>query len=203
MSMSQHTYGAFISYRHQSPDMEIAARLHKQIENYVIPSGIRQQSGKKRMGKVFRDQEELPLSADLGKDIEEALDNSEWLIAICTPAYLESRYACVVGVLYPKRAGQGAGVGGRRTRRQFSPLLRFSTDDMGKRYNGEPPETAQGNCASCAVRARPMTALCSVSAAAGCATPCWQPAFLALLSSFLAYAHANANPRAYVRSQPI
>lgn len=44
------------------------------------------------MGKVFRDQEELPLSANLGADIEAALDASEWFIAICSPRYLESRW---------------------------------------------------------------------------------------------------------------
>ena len=78
-------YCAFISYRHQSPDMEIAKRLHTLIENYPVPAGIRRETGRRRPGKVFRDQEELPLTADLGKDIEAALDGSEWLIAVCSP----------------------------------------------------------------------------------------------------------------------
>ncbi|MGI6654847.1 MAG: TIR domain-containing protein [Christensenellales bacterium] len=139
--MSQHTYGAFISYRHQSPDMEVAARLHKQIENYVIPSGIRQQSGKKRMGKVFRDQEELPLSADLGKDIEEALDNSEWLIAICTSAYLESRWCMRELEYFIQKNGRDrvlAVLAAGEPEDSFPPLLRFSTDEQGRTIEIEP-----------------------------------------------------------------
>ena len=88
----QQTYCAFISYRHQDPDRKIAKALHTAIETYGIPSSIKKQTGKKKMGKVFRDQEELPLSADLGADIEAALDASEWFIAICSPRYLESKW---------------------------------------------------------------------------------------------------------------
>ena len=90
--MEQKTYCAFISYRHYTPDKEIAGRLHSLIENYTIPSVLRGAGGKKHPGRVFRDQEELPLSSDLGKDIENALDQSEWLICICSPRYLESRW---------------------------------------------------------------------------------------------------------------
>ena len=86
------SYTAFISYRHQSPDQEIAKALHTAIETYGIPAAIKRQTGRKKMGKVFRDQEELPLSADLGADIEAALDRSEWFIAICSPRYLESKW---------------------------------------------------------------------------------------------------------------
>ena len=85
-------YCAFISYRHVSPDQEIAARLHRLIERYTVPKALRGPEGQRHPGRVFRDQEELPLSADLGKDIETALDNSDYLICICTPRYLESRW---------------------------------------------------------------------------------------------------------------
>ncbi len=90
--MEQNRYCAFISYRHQSPDQEIAKALHTAIETYGIPASVKKQVGKKRMGRVFRDQEELPLSPNLGADIEKALDQSEWLIAICSPRYLKSRW---------------------------------------------------------------------------------------------------------------
>ena len=90
--MSERGYTAFISYRHQPPDMEVAQRLHTAIETYRIPAGIRKKTGRKKMGLVFRDQEELPLSPDLGKDIEDALDRSDWLIAVCSPQYLESSW---------------------------------------------------------------------------------------------------------------
>ncbi len=85
-------YSAFISYRHVSPDREIAVKLHSLIENYGIPSGIKKKLGIRKMGRVFRDEEELPLSTDLGGDIYRALDNSDWLIVVCSPAYLESKW---------------------------------------------------------------------------------------------------------------
>ena len=75
--MSERGFTAFISYRHQSPDMDVAQRLHTAIETYRIPAGIRKKTGRKKMGLVFRDQEELPLSSDLGKDIETALDAAQ------------------------------------------------------------------------------------------------------------------------------
>ena len=90
--MSDYLYKAFISYRHVLPDKEIARKLHSFIENYRIPSSIKKKLGIKKMGRVFRDEEELPLSTDLGGDIEEALRNSEWLIVVCSPAYLESKW---------------------------------------------------------------------------------------------------------------
>ena len=90
--MEQQKYCAFISYRHVSPDSDIAKALHTAIETYGIPGSIKKQTGRKKMGKVFRDQEELPLSADLGADIEAALEASDWLICVCSPRYLESRW---------------------------------------------------------------------------------------------------------------
>ncbi len=85
-------YCAFISYRHYTPDMEIAQRLHTLIEQYSVPVELRKDQKQKHPGAVFRDQEELPLSANLGRDIETALDNSDWLICVCSPRYLESRW---------------------------------------------------------------------------------------------------------------
>ena len=64
-------FTAFISYRHQSPDQEVAKWLHTAIETYHIPAAIKKQTGIRKMGKCFRDQEELPLSPSLGDDIEQ------------------------------------------------------------------------------------------------------------------------------------
>ena len=92
LSMKKYHYKAFISYRHLSPDQDIARKLHKLIETYGIPSSLKKSLGIQKMGRVFRDQEELPLSSDLGHDIHEALDESEWFICICSPRYLESKW---------------------------------------------------------------------------------------------------------------
>ena len=90
--MVEKEYVAFISYRHLSPDMEAAKKLHTAIETYRIPGNIRRKTGRLKTGRVFRDQDELPLSSDLGQDIETALERSEWFIAVCSPRYRESRW---------------------------------------------------------------------------------------------------------------
>ncbi|QSX08563.1 toll/interleukin-1 receptor domain-containing protein [Alkalibacter rhizosphaerae] len=92
MDHRSYTYQAFISYRHIKPDMDIAKELHRQIESYSIPSTLKKRLGIKKMGKVFRDQEELPTSADLGMDIQHALEESNWLIVICTPRLPASKW---------------------------------------------------------------------------------------------------------------
>ena len=44
-------FTAFISYRHQSPDQEVAKWLHTAIETYHIPAAIKKQTGIRKMGK--------------------------------------------------------------------------------------------------------------------------------------------------------
>ncbi len=88
----EYRYEAFISYRHVEPDQAIARKLHGYIENYRIPAAIRQATGRKKMGRVFRDQEELPLSSDLSGDIDAALKQSRWLIVVCSPDLLRSQW---------------------------------------------------------------------------------------------------------------
>ena len=139
--MEQQAFSAFISYRHQSPDAEIAKRLHTLIESYTIPGSIRAGNGKKHPGKVFRDQEELPLSADLGKDIETALDGSEWLIAICSPRYLESRW-CMREVEYfiEKHGRQRVltVLAEGEPQDSFPEMLRFNVNAAGEKTDVEP-----------------------------------------------------------------
>ncbi|MBQ5414714.1 MAG: toll/interleukin-1 receptor domain-containing protein, partial [Firmicutes bacterium] len=90
--MAGYIYDAFISYRHLQLDKAVAKKLHTLLETYHIPSDIAKICGKKKMGKVFRDEEELPLAVSLSENIEYALENSEWLIVICTPALLQSKW---------------------------------------------------------------------------------------------------------------
>ena len=80
----QRNFKAFISYRHCPLDMAVAKRTQNLIERYRIPKAFRK-NGEKRLGLVFRDESELPLSSNLTRDIYEALDRSEFLIVICTP----------------------------------------------------------------------------------------------------------------------
>ncbi|MCR5369894.1 MAG: TIR domain-containing protein [Clostridium sp.] len=86
---AQRQYKAFISYRHKPLDMETAKKLHRRIEQYIIPRDLRK-NGEKKLGLVFRDQDELPISNNLSRNIREALDHSEYLIVVCTPDTPES-----------------------------------------------------------------------------------------------------------------
>ena len=134
-------YAAFISYRHQSPDQELAKALHTVIETYRIPSAVKKQTGRKNMGKVFRDQEELPLSADLGADIEAALDGSEWFIAICSPRYLESRWCLREMEYFIGRKGRArvlTVLAEGEPDGSFPDMLRFAENEAGERVETEP-----------------------------------------------------------------
>ena len=77
-------YYAFISY--QRKDEEWAERLRNKLEHYHLPSGVRKQdtSLPKEIRPVFRDTLELA-GGVLAKEIEMALQNSKFLIVICSP----------------------------------------------------------------------------------------------------------------------
>src|SRR5262245_367984 len=88
MTADDRQYRAFISYSHK--DKEVAAWLHKVLEGYRVPQRLVGASGKhgviqKRLGKVFRDREDLAVSSDLSGKINEALQKSHRLIVICSP----------------------------------------------------------------------------------------------------------------------
>ena len=85
-------FTAFISYRHTEPDATVAGHIQRQLERYHIPKAIRKSTGIEKIGRIFRDKEELPLSTNLGDDIEEALHNSDFLIVICSPRLMESTW---------------------------------------------------------------------------------------------------------------
>lgn len=83
-------FSAFISYRHCPQDAAIAGRIQRQLEHFRVPGAIRRSTGIKKIDRIFRDKEELPLSSNLGDDIDEALRNSDFLIVICSPRLKES-----------------------------------------------------------------------------------------------------------------
>lgn len=83
-------YDAFVSYRHLEKDKFVAKGIHRALETSRIPGKIQKETGKKRINRVFRDQEELPIGSELGSNIEQALSESEHLVVICTPQTKES-----------------------------------------------------------------------------------------------------------------
>ncbi|SFO60586.1 DNA-binding beta-propeller fold protein YncE [Pseudobutyrivibrio sp. JW11] len=83
-------YDAFISYRHLERDMFVAKRVHKALETTKIPRKIQKEIGRKKIDRVFRDQEELPIGSDLGSNIEAALREAAFLVVICSPQTKDS-----------------------------------------------------------------------------------------------------------------
>ena len=82
--MSDIKYNAFISYKHAPLDNKIAKEIQTGLEHFSIPGKIRKQSGVKRFERIFRDLEELPITSDLNDNIAKALNNSDFLIVICS-----------------------------------------------------------------------------------------------------------------------
>ena len=87
-------YDAFISYRHSDLDMWAAKSIHKGLETYKVPNAVKKKTGKAKIQRVFRDQEELPIGSDLNNNISDALANSEYLLVICSPRTPESYWVC-------------------------------------------------------------------------------------------------------------
>ncbi len=77
-------FNAFISYKHAELDNKIAESIVRDLEHYHIPGKIRKATGKKKIERVFRDKDELPITSDLNDTITQALANSDYLIVICS-----------------------------------------------------------------------------------------------------------------------
>jgi len=94
MERAPRKYRAFISYSHR--DKAWADWLHKGLERYKVPKSLvgRETSPGEavpaRIFPVFRDREELPTAVDLGEIINRALEQSHYLIVICSPASARS-----------------------------------------------------------------------------------------------------------------
>jgi WD40 repeat protein len=94
MSEQSCKYWAFISYSHQ--DKVWGGWLHKALETYRVPKPLvgkpteRGYDVPARVFPVFRDREELPTSAELGRVINQALEQSQYLIVICSPHSAQS-----------------------------------------------------------------------------------------------------------------
>ena len=84
-------YDVFLSYRHMPLDTAVTKKVFSWLEGYKLPASVRSQ-GKREIKRVFRDQEELPLSGILTETIDEALSSSEILIVICSADTPSSRW---------------------------------------------------------------------------------------------------------------
>jgi tetratricopeptide (TPR) repeat protein len=90
--MHSRRYIAYISYHHG--DRAVARWLHRAIETYRVPRKMLAKLGldKGRLKPVFLDREELSSSSNLAESLRNALDGSEFLIVVCSPAAAASRW---------------------------------------------------------------------------------------------------------------
>jgi tetratricopeptide (TPR) repeat protein len=146
--VSRFIYRAFISYSHR--DKAWADWLHGELETWRVPSrliGTQAAHGviPRSLRPIFRDREELASATDLGEEITDALDRSECLIVICSPAAAASRWVNEE-VLVFKRMGRGGrilclvvdgepnatDIPGRESEECFCPALRFVLEANGQ-----------------------------------------------------------------------
>ncbi|MBO6195647.1 MAG: toll/interleukin-1 receptor domain-containing protein [Bacilli bacterium] len=92
MKKKEYKYDAFISYRHCDLDKFVAENLHRILESYELPKNIKEKLNidGRTIKRVFRDQDELPLSSNLEDPIVDALHNTKYLIVICSPRLKDS-----------------------------------------------------------------------------------------------------------------
>lgn len=85
-------YKAFISYSHN--DSFVAKQLFNHLESFRLPKYLAVDyphlKSTKKLGRIFRDREELSASDSLEDEILSAINNSEFLIVLCSPSSAKS-----------------------------------------------------------------------------------------------------------------
>ena len=98
MSDADYHYRGFISYSQK--DKAFARRLHKALEQFKLPGG-------KKLGRFFRDDDELGSAASLGDALESAIQQSEDLIVIASPHSAQSKWVNEEVLHFKKRQDPG------------------------------------------------------------------------------------------------
>jgi len=84
---SDFKYYAFISYVHE--DKKQAEKLQKKLETYKIPTSLAKEIGKEFPKKpfypCFRDYTSFSKAGTIAENIQEGLQNSQYLIVVCSP----------------------------------------------------------------------------------------------------------------------
>ena len=157
-------YKAFLSYSHQ--DHKAAAWLHNALEKYRLPDQLRAAHASKnkhherqgdiagRLGRIFRDRDELPAADDLTAEVKKALQSSEFMIVLCSPRAAASRWVNKEVIEFKKLRGDafvlpiilegepGASTDGQNgaDKECFPPAVRFrlGADGQLSRKKAEP-----------------------------------------------------------------
>ena len=141
MTHEHKRFRAFISYSQK--DKAHTRRLHKALEAYRIPRGINVTGidpKTRRIGRFFRDDDEMGAVSHLGDALRGAIADSENLIVVCSPEAAQSKWVNEE-VLHFKRTGRAENIfavivngmpnTGDPETECFPPALRFHVDDAG------------------------------------------------------------------------
>lgn len=133
-------YRAFLSYSHRDSDW--ANWLHERFESWKTPPDLT--GVPDRLFPIFQDEKELPSSSDLGRQIQEALRESESLVVICSPHAAASRWVNEEILAY-KRLGRADRIlaviiEGEPGDGIFPEALRFELGDDGRVDRDRPTE---------------------------------------------------------------
>ena len=90
--MPDFKYKAFLSYSHK--DKAWANWLHNRLEEYKVPRSVEGAScgADRRVGRVFKDREELATSHSLSESIRKALAQSEHLVVVLSESSAASQW---------------------------------------------------------------------------------------------------------------
>ena len=85
-------YEAFISYKHSDVDRKAALRIQRSLEGAAIPKELQTPERGNRLGRLFRDEDELTAADSLPGLILDALNKSRFLIVLCSPRSQKSEW---------------------------------------------------------------------------------------------------------------
>ncbi len=104
MADEVYKFRAFLSYSRQ--DEDAVRRLHRRLEAFEIPKALRK-DGAAKLGRFFRDKDELGAAAELGDELTAKIGAAEWLIVCCSPASADSKWVNAEVESFIATHGQG------------------------------------------------------------------------------------------------
>ena len=146
MAEVRRRYRAFVSYSQR--DKRHARRLHRALEAYRVPKGVDAliEANTRKLGRIFRDDEEMGAASHLGAALEGAIADSENLVVVASPHAAGSEWVNEE-ILHFKRTGRAENIFAvivdgvpnasasddpiETERECFPPALRFETDQNG------------------------------------------------------------------------
>lgn len=139
----EYAYEAFISYKHHKRDGALAKRIQRAIEGRRLPRDIGGNRAGDRLGKCFRDEDELHSSDSLPALIEDALKHARYLIVICSPEMRVSAWVAREVELFASYHGRDKilpVLAEGEPQDSFPPLLMTRLEPEGDAYVERPAE---------------------------------------------------------------